>query len=59
MGKEYGLLRYQQTLLEIYHHRAALTAWPEAQHKRYQRTLLYVQAKKWSDQVLEYSGLLE
>lgn len=34
-------------------------AWPEAQHSRTQRTLLSVQAKKWSDQVLGYSGLLE
>jgi len=32
-------------------------AWPEAQHSQIQRTLLSVQAKKWSDQVLEYSGL--
>jgi len=34
-------------------------AWPEAQHNRTQRTLLSVQAKKWSDQVLEYSGRLK
>ena len=34
-------------------------AWAEAQHNRIQRTLLSVQAKKWSDQVLSYSGLLE
>lgn len=33
-------------------------AWPEAQKQRTQRTLLSVQAKKWSDQVLAYSGLL-
>ncbi len=33
-------------------------AWPEAQHRLTQRTLLSVQAKKWSDQVLGYSGLL-
>jgi len=33
-------------------------AWPEAQHSQAQRTLLAVQAKKWSDQVLDYSGLL-
>src|SRR5687768_11908552 len=34
-------------------------AWPEAQKHRTQRTLLSVQAKKWSDQVLAYSGLLD
>jgi hypothetical protein len=34
-------------------------AWPEAQHSPAQRTLLSVQAKKWSDQVLDYSGLLD
>lgn len=34
-------------------------AWPEAQQSVTQRTLLSVQAKKWSDQVLELSGLLE
>lgn len=34
-------------------------AWPEAQHHQTQRTILSVQAKKWSDQVLDYSGLLE
>jgi hypothetical protein len=33
-------------------------AWPEAQKQKTQRTLLAVQAKKWSDQVLDYSGLL-
>ena len=33
--------------------------WPEAQHDPAQRTLLSVQAKKWSDQVLDYSGLLK
>ena len=32
--------------------------WPEAQKNVTQRTLLSVQAKKWSDQVLGYSGLL-
>lgn len=32
--------------------------WPEAQKHQTQRTLLAVQAKKWSDQVLDYSGLL-
>ncbi|MEZ4729380.1 MAG: hypothetical protein R3E79_19805 [Caldilineaceae bacterium] len=34
-------------------------AWPEAQQQQKQRTLLSVQAKKWADQVLDYSGLLE
>ena len=34
------------------------SAWPEAQHSKTQRTLLSVQAKKWSDQILGYSGLL-
>ena len=34
-------------------------AWPEAQHSPAQRTLLSVQAKKWADQVLDYSGVLE
>jgi hypothetical protein len=34
-------------------------AWPEAQNSIIQRTLLSVQAKKWSDQVLDYSGLLK
>jgi hypothetical protein len=34
-------------------------AWPEAQQNHLQRTLLSVQAKKWADQVLEYSGLAE
>ena len=34
-------------------------AWPEVQHQRMQRTILAVQAKKWSDQVLDYSGLLD
>jgi hypothetical protein len=33
-------------------------AWPEAQHSRPQRALLSLQAKKWSDQILNYSGLL-
>ncbi len=36
-----------------------LKAWPEAQHNQAQRTLLSFQAKKWSDQVLDYSGLLQ
>ncbi len=35
------------------------SAWPEAQKNRTQRTILSVQAKKWSNQVLDYSGLLE
>jgi hypothetical protein len=34
-------------------------AWPEAQKHRPQRILLSVQAKKWSDQILGYSGLLD
>ena len=34
-------------------------AWPEAQHSASQRTLLVIQAKKWADRVLEYSGLLD
>jgi hypothetical protein len=34
-------------------------AWPEAQISPTQRALLSVQAKKWADQVLGYSGLLE
>jgi hypothetical protein len=34
------------------------SAWIEAQHSQVQRTLLSVQAKKWSDQVLAYSGRL-
>jgi len=33
-------------------------AWHEAQANVTQRTLLSVQAKKWSDQVLRYSGLI-
>lgn len=33
-------------------------AWPEAQSSPSQRTLLSLQAKKWADQVLDYSGLL-
>ncbi len=33
-------------------------AWPEAQKTPAQRTLLSLQAKKWSDQVLKYSGLV-
>jgi len=33
--------------------------WIEAQRNHSQRTLLSFQAKKWSDQVLDWSGLLE
>lgn len=33
--------------------------WPDAQHTSTQRALLALQAKKWSDQVLGYSGLLD
>ena len=33
-------------------------AWVDAQINQSLRTLLYLQAKKWSDQVLDYSGLL-
>ncbi|MGQ0600797.1 MAG: hypothetical protein ACT4QE_03770 [Anaerolineales bacterium] len=32
--------------------------WPEARHHQTQRALLSLQAKKWSEQVLDYSGLL-
>ena len=34
-------------------------SWPEAQRSTVQRTLLSFQAKKWSDRVLDLSGLLE
>jgi hypothetical protein len=34
-------------------------AWPVAQQQPIQRTLLSVQAKKWSDQVLGYSGMVD
>ena len=34
-------------------------SWPEAQSQTSQRTLLSLQAKKWSDLVLDASGLLE
>jgi hypothetical protein len=34
-------------------------AWPEAQNSQTQRTLLSIQAKKWADQVLDYSGILD
>lgn len=33
--------------------------WSEPQYTQSQRTLLSFQAKKWSDQVLDWSGLLE
>ena len=33
-------------------------SWEHAQTNEYLRTLLSVQAKKWSDQALDYSGLL-
>jgi len=33
--------------------------WPQAQHNQSERTLLSFQAKKWSDQVVNYSGLLD
>lgn len=48
---------------ELVHIQLMLTlwrkAWPDAQQHRTQRTILYVQAKKWSEQVLDYSGLLD
>jgi len=34
-------------------------AWSDVQHSPEHFTLLSVQAKKWADQVLEYSGMLE
>ncbi len=33
-------------------------AWPEAQKNQFQRALLSAQAQKWSDQILDFSGLL-
>jgi hypothetical protein len=33
-------------------------SWPSVRQDKTQRTLLSFQAKKWSDKVLEYSGLL-
>jgi hypothetical protein len=33
-------------------------AWPQAQRSPSQRALLSFQAKKWSDKVLDFSGLL-
>jgi len=41
-----------QVMLTIWKH-----AWSEAQASQAQRTLLSLQAKKWSDQVFGYSGL--
>ena len=34
-------------------------SWPQAQLSNVQRTLLSFQAKKWSDQIVDYSGLLK
>jgi hypothetical protein len=34
-------------------------SWPRAREDRTQSILLSLQAKKWADQVLDYSGLLE
>jgi hypothetical protein len=42
-----------QTLVNLW-----LRAWPTAGQSREQRTLLSVQAKQWSDRVLDFSGLL-
>lgn len=42
-----------QLMIVIWRH-----AWPEAQHSMTQRTLLSVQAKKWSDLILDYSGIV-
>ncbi len=33
-------------------------AWPEAQYNQQQRTLLSLSAKKWSERVLQFSGLI-
>lgn len=33
--------------------------WPESRHNQSQRAMLSLLAKKWADQVLGYSGLLE
>ncbi len=33
-------------------------SWPQIQINNVQRTLLSFQAKKWSDQIIDYSGLL-
>ncbi|MFN8489273.1 MAG: hypothetical protein U0350_16950 [Caldilineaceae bacterium] len=43
-----------QLMLGLWH-----KAWPDAQQHKTQRTILYIQAKKWSEQVLDYSGLLD
>jgi hypothetical protein len=42
-----------QTLINLW-----LRAWEDASQKQRQRTLLSVQAKQWSDRVLDFSGLL-
>ena len=34
-------------------------AWPESYQSKHLRVLLSVQAKKWSDRVLDYSGLVD
>ena len=34
-------------------------SWPRAKEDRTQRTLLSFQTKKWSNQMLEYAGLLQ
>jgi hypothetical protein len=34
-------------------------SWPHAQPNGTQRTLLSFQAKKWSDQIIDFSGLLD
>jgi len=47
-----GLVRIQ-TYLTLWQR-----AWKEAGRNRSQRTLLSVQAKDWSDKVVEYSGLV-
>jgi hypothetical protein len=42
-----------QTLINLW-----LGAWENASQSKTQRTLLSVQAKQWSDRVLDFSGLL-
>ncbi|MCC6499261.1 MAG: hypothetical protein IT313_03230 [Anaerolineales bacterium] len=42
-----------QTLINLW-----LGAWGNASQNKEQRTLLSVQAKQWSDKVLDFSGLL-
>jgi len=34
-------------------------SWPQAQSNNVQRTLFSFQSKKWSDQIIDYSGLLK